>query len=107
MAITLSSLVTDLKGIGPSRAKAFERLGIRYVRDLLFHFPRKHEDFSSVTPIKDLQLGRPMTVRGTVKSLKDKSGFYGKRRLLRLYCDIQDETGGLHVVWFNLRFLKD
>ncbi|OGY30718.1 MAG: ATP-dependent DNA helicase RecG [Candidatus Andersenbacteria bacterium RIFCSPHIGHO2_01_FULL_46_36] len=107
MAITLSSLVTDLKGIGPSRAKAFERLGIRYVRDLLFHFPRKHEDFSSVTPIKDLQLGRPMTVRGTVKSLKDKSGFYGKRRLLRLYCDIQDETGVLHVVWFNLRFLKD
>lgn len=107
MAITLASPLTDLKGIGPSRAKAFERLSIRYVRDLLFHFPRKHEDFSSVTPIKDLQVGRSMTVRGKVVSFKDKTGFYGKRRLLRIYCDIADETGVLHVVWFNLRFLKD
>ncbi len=107
MAITLSSSLTDLKGIGPHRAKAFERLNIRYVRDLLFHFPRKHEDFSSVTSIKDLQIGRAMTVRGRVKTLKEKGGFYGKRRLLRVYCDIEDETGVLHVVWFNLRFLKD
>lgn len=107
MAITLSSPITDLKGIGPSRAKAFERLGIRHVRDILFHFPRKHEDFSSITPIRDLQLGRAMTVRGKVKSLKEKTGFYGKRRLVRIYCDIADETGVLHITWFNLRFLKD
>lgn len=107
MPITLSSLITDLKGIGPSRAKAFERLGILHVRDLLFHFPRKHEDFSSITPIKELQLGRPMATRGKVKSLKEKVGFYGKRRLIRIYCDIEDDTGVLHVVWFNLRFLKD
>lgn len=107
MPLTLSSQITDLTGIGPSRAKAFERLDIRYVRDLLFHFPRKHEDFSSITPIKDLQLGRPMAIRGKVKYLKEKIGFYGKRRLIRIYCDIEDETGVLHVVWFNLRFLKD
>lgn len=107
MPITLSSPITELKGVGPSRAKAFERLGIRYVRDLLFHFPRKHEDFSSITPIKDLQLGRAMTVQGRVVSIKDKAGFYGKRRLLRIYCDIEDDTGVLHVVWFNLKFLKD
>lgn len=107
MAITLSSPLLDLKGIGPSRVKAFERINIRHVRDLLFHFPRKYEDFSSITPIKDLQIGRAMAVRGKVVALKEKVGFYGKRRLLRVYCDIEDETGVLHVVWFNLKFLKN
>lgn len=107
MPLTLSSPLTDLNGIGPARAKAFERLGIAYLRDLLFHFPRKHEDFSEVTPIAKLELGKPMTIRGEVVSIKEKAGFYGKRRLLRIYCDIDDGTGILHVVWFNLRFLKN
>ncbi len=30
---------TDLKGVGPARARLFERLGIRRVKDLLFHLP--------------------------------------------------------------------
>lgn len=107
MAITLSSPMYDLKGVGPARARAFAKLGIHYVRDLLFHFPRKYEDFSTVTPIKDLEIGKQVTVKGKVVSLKQKSGFYGKRRLLRIYVDIDDGTGVLHVVWFNLRFLPD
>lgn len=106
MAITLSSPVTDLAGVGPARARALHRLGIQYVRDILFHFPRKYEDFSTVTPIKDLEVGKPMTVLGTVTSIKENRGFYGKRRLLRIYVDIDDGTGVLHIVWFNLQFLQ-
>lgn len=107
MAITLSSPMTDLKGVGPSRARAFERLNIRHVRDLLFHFPRKYEDFSVVTPIVNLEVGKQMVVLGTVVSIKQNNGFYGKRRLLRIYADIDDGTGILHVVWFNLQFLHN
>ncbi len=107
MPITLSSPITELNGVGPARAKAFERLGIRYVRDLLFHFPRKHEDFSEITPIAELEIGGQMAIQGRVVSIQEKSGFYGKRRLTRIYCNIDDGTGVLHAVWFNLRFLKE
>ncbi len=107
MPITLSSPVTDLRGVGPSRAHALSRLGIEYVRDLLFHFPRKYEDFSTVTPIAELVVGKQMTALGTVVSIKQNSGFYGKRRLLRIYVDIDDGTGVLHIVWFNLQFLQN
>ncbi len=107
MAITLSSPVTDLNGVGPSRGRAFKRMGIEYVRDILFHFPRKYEDFSTVTPIANLGVGKQMTALGTVVSIKQNNGFYGKRRLLRIYVDIDDGTGVLHIVWFNLQFLQN
>ena len=41
---TLSSPLTDIAGMGKTRAEAFARLGIFCVRDLLFHFPRAYED---------------------------------------------------------------
>lgn len=107
MAITLSSPITDLRGVGPSRGKALKRLGIEYVRDILFHFPRKYEDFSTVTPVASLEVGKQMTALGTVVSIKQNNGFYGKRRLLRIYVDIDDGTGILHIVWFNLQFLQN
>ena len=89
MPITLSSPITDLKGVGPSRARAMKRLNIEYVRDILFHFPRKYEDFSTVTPIAELEVGKQMTALGTVVSLKENKGFYGKRRLLRIYVELK------------------
>lgn len=106
MMLNLSSPVTELSGIGPAKAKLLEKLDIRHVRDLLFAFPYRYEDFSTVTLIKDLLLGKSMTVRGKIVKVKSSWGFQGKRRLLRIYVDLADETGILHVTWYNLRFLE-
>src|SRR3989344_3128008 len=107
MPIQLSSPIKDLKGIGPAKAKVLSKLGIAHVRDFLFSFPRRYEDFSNITPIANLVLGKQMTVKGRVKKVKSDWGFQGKRRLLRIYVDIADETGTLHVTWYNLRFLAN
>ena len=106
MPIQLSSPITDLKGIGPAKAKVLSKLGIAHVRDFLFSFPRRYEDFSNITPIANLVLGKQMTVKGKVQKVKSDWGFQGKRRLLRIYVDIADDTGVLHVTWYNLRFLE-
>src|SRR3989344_4155169 len=106
MPIQLSSPIKDLKGIGPAKAKVLSKLGIAHVRDFLFSFPRRYEDFSNITPIANLVLGKQMTVKGKVQKVKSDWGFQGKRRLLRIYVDIADDTGVLHVTWYNLRFLE-
>ena len=104
--LRLSSSITDLPGIGPAKANLFKKLQITHIRDILFHFPRKYEDFSKVTSIKNLKIGETVAVRGKVSEVKSNWGFQGKRRLLRIHVDIKDDTGTLHVTWFNLRFLE-
>ena len=42
--LALTQPVTDLPGLGPTRAKALERLDLHTVGDLLTHYPRRYED---------------------------------------------------------------
>ncbi|MGQ9707494.1 MAG: hypothetical protein ACUVUR_01280, partial [bacterium] len=44
----LATPVQFLKGIGPKRARQFDRIGVRTVRDLLFLVPRRYLDRSQV-----------------------------------------------------------
>ena len=36
--------VRDLKGVGPAKAAAYEKMGIYTKEDLLYHFPRAYEN---------------------------------------------------------------
>ncbi len=103
--LTLSSPVTDLNGVGAVKAKYLSRLNINYVRDLLYTFPRRYDDFSQTTAIADLKAGETATVRGKVKEVKSKYGFIGRRRLLRIFVEVEDEGGVLSIIWFNLKYL--
>jgi ATP-dependent DNA helicase RecG len=104
-SLKLSSPVTDISRIGPAKAKYLQKLGIEHARDFLYTFPRRYDDFSTITQIKDLKVGETVTVRGRVKKVKTNWGFRGRRRLLRIFVDIEDDTGTLAVTWYNLRFL--
>lgn len=106
MNLKLSSPITDVPRIGPAKAKFLQKLGITHARDLLYTFPRRYDDFSRITSIKALKVGEKMTVRGKVKSVKSHWGFRGRQRLLRIFVEIEDETGTLQVTWYNLRFLS-
>jgi len=102
----LSSPVTEVARVGPVKAKSLAKLGITHIRDFLYTFPRRYDDFSKVTPVAQLREGEKMVVQGKVKSVKTNWGWRGRGgRMLRIYVDIEDETGVLNVTWFNLRFL--
>ena len=51
MSCKLDESVMYLKGVGPKRAELFEKLGIKTVRDLIYHLPRSYTDYSSPVPI--------------------------------------------------------
>ena len=53
----LFSPVTDLRGVGPARAAALQRLGIYTLYDLLAYFPRDYEDRTNPVEIAQLQPG--------------------------------------------------
>jgi ATP-dependent DNA helicase RecG len=91
-----------LKGVGPKRAEALARLGVRTARDLLFHVPRRYEDATTVTPISDLQVGADATVIGQVV---DK-GVIPTRAGLRIFrVQLRDGSGKIECAWPGQPFL--
>jgi ATP-dependent DNA helicase RecG len=51
--LNLDSKIQYLKGIGPKRAKAFAKLGIENVEDILTFFPTHYQDRTKIISIQD------------------------------------------------------
>ncbi len=100
--VYLDMPVTYLKGVGPMRAEALGRLGIRTARDLLFHVPHRYEDASTVRPISSLEPGMDATIVGRVIS----KGIIPTRRGLRIFqAVVRDESGIIEASWPGQPFL--
>ena len=95
---SLDSSVRFLRGVGPRRAEALERLGIRTLEDLLLHLPRRYFDRSSITRIRDLVPGTTVCVRARVEAIQGRSAWRGRRTVV---ATVSDDSARLRVVWFN------
>ena len=102
MAI-LDAEIQNIKYFGPAAAKKFAKLNIKTVGDLLYHFPFRYDDFSSFTPIAELQHNLQATVRGVILSAKNINIF--RRHMTLTEAVIEDESGAIKSVWFNQPYL--
>jgi len=93
----LAQAVTYLKGVGPEVAKKYALLGIRTLGDLIDYYPRRYDDYSQVTPTKDLVPGA-VTVRAKIVQAK---GRYVRRGMHITEAVASDDTGSVRLVWFN------
>ena len=99
----LDDSVQYLKSVGPKRAESFSKIGINTISDLLFYFPSRHLDRTTVlTAAKAygyLMNGYDgeLTVIGKVFD-KEKKRF-GRREILKV--QFRDESGFFECVWFQ------
>lgn len=104
-AAALDASVTVLDGIGPKNAEKLARLGITSLRDMLYHFPRRYDDYSELKTINRLQYGEEVTVIGTVQSARVRPVKSGKTKLVEVI--INDGSASLRVNWFNQPWLTN
>ncbi len=62
----LYTSVVHLNRVGKTVANRLSVLGIKTVRDLLFHFPFRYEDFSHLVSISHLEEGSEVTTYGKI-----------------------------------------
>lgn len=93
----LSSPLTEIKGVGDALAKKFELLDVKRVMQLIDRYPRRYDDYSTVTPISRIKPG-PVSVKAVIKQAK---GRYARRGLHITEALASDETGSVRLVWFN------
>ncbi len=97
IVMKLSDSVASLKAVGPESTKKLASAKIFSVEDLLNYWPRKYEDYSTVLLIKDVRPGL-ITVRAKIESVV---GRHSRRGLHITEATATDETGSLHLTWFN------
>ncbi|MFL3008101.1 MAG: ATP-dependent DNA helicase RecG [Candidatus Neomarinimicrobiota bacterium] len=99
-----SDPITLLKNIGSKRVEVFNNHGIYTLYDLLYYFPRRHLDRTSVKKIKDLIKGESCTIIATVQTFGVKPIRKGKMYQVI----VNDKSGILTLNWFNsIRIIKN
>ncbi len=92
------SPIQYLRGVGPRLAERFEKLEIRTVEDLLYHFPREYVDRQTLTPINNLREEETVTVSGKILSIEE----IRPRPSLRITKGLlSDGTGMLELIWYH------
>lgn len=98
----LNDSVTTIPLVGSAYAKKLESLEISTIKDLLYHFPFRYEDYSQIRLIKDLVANEAVTIVGEVASIKN---IYTRSRKRFTEAVLRDETGEILLVWFNQPYL--
>jgi len=101
--IKLSNSVSEIRGIGPRYLKYLEKLGIKTIKDLLWYFPFRYEDFSKIKKINELQPEEKCSIIGSVKKIDIRRTF--KRKMFIVEAVIEDDTGQITAIWFNQIYL--
>lgn len=96
--------VKTIKGIGPKKAVALEKLGIQTVGDLLSFYPRDYEDRRNGKVIAQLCDGEMALVRGTIKSITKGSTRVKRKQSIKIL--IEDATGSMEIVFFHGAYLE-
>ncbi|UCG24459.1 MAG: ATP-dependent DNA helicase RecG, partial [Chloroflexota bacterium] len=95
--------VSDIRGVGRVVAGRLEAMGLRTIKDLLYHFPRRYDDFTLLKPINRLAFGEQVTIIGTVWETRLRR----VRKLKLVESVITDGTGKVQATWFNQPWLAE
>jgi len=99
----LSDPITDIFRLTDQQKAALSRLGVRVVRDLLFHFPFRYEAGGEGTSIAGLVAGQEVTLVGTLEKLETKKSW--KRKIPVSEGLLKDATGKIKIRWFNQPYI--
>ena len=87
-----------VKGVGPRRMALLQRLNLRTLQDLLFHFPETHKDRATLTPIQRLQPGIDSNILAQIVDVRANQMRSGKVRVQAL---LQDQSGEIRATWWT------
>jgi len=96
--IGLDASVGVIRGVGDNQVKNLAKLGIFSIRDLLYHFPRRYDDYSKLKTISQLRYGEEATI---VASVNNVARFPTRKGRTMIEAIVSDATGSMRLLWFN------
>jgi len=87
----------------PDQKKALERLGIRTIRDLLYHFPARYEAQGPTGTIAGATTGSEVTLYGTIRKPEAKKSWKTKHPMAEAW--LEDASGRIKLRWFSQPYI--
>ncbi|MCR5801605.1 MAG: ATP-dependent DNA helicase RecG [Lachnospiraceae bacterium] len=102
MIINENTPIAKLKGVGEQKEKAFAKLGIQTIGDILSKYPRGYTIFDKAVPLSEAAEGRVMSFEVFVMNVSPIKRFNGKSMITVI---IGDETGRMNINFFNQPYI--
>ena len=103
--LTLSSKLTEIKGVGRVKAAAFAKMGLYTLRDVLYHFPRAYQNRGDIREVSSVSHGDTVSLLLTVGTIPKNAMI--RRGMTLTKFRAFDATDSIEVVFFNQSYLKD
>jgi ATP-dependent DNA helicase RecG len=101
----LKAPLTILQGIGNVKSDLFQSLGVKNIEDLLYFFPRRYVDYSTLKTINRIEYDDELTIIATVQSSITTP--IRRRNQARIEVVVSDGTGFLRLVFFrSLKYVQ-
>ena len=100
--ISLDTPIASIPKASRRILPALRRLSIATIRDLLFHFPSRYEEFPDEQAIAEVAAGERATIAGVIQKIAERRTARGLRMT---EARVADASGALTVIWFNQPFL--
>ncbi|MDP3975058.1 MAG: ATP-dependent DNA helicase RecG [Candidatus Jorgensenbacteria bacterium] len=104
-SVTPDMPLSAIQGIAPRFLAKLERLKIRTIRDLLYHFPFRYEDYSHVYRISELQPNQDATIQGEIQDVSGRKTWH--RTYYVTEALIADGEDSIRAVWWNQPYLRN
>lgn len=97
--------VKVLSGVGPARVKAYAKLGINTISDLVYHFPRAYENRGDIKLLSECASGEKAAFEMVIGTVPKKTMI--RRGMSLLKFTAFDDSGTCEITFYNQNYLAD
>ena len=102
----LTKSVTCLYGVSTAREKCLNKLGIKTLEDLIYHFPASHENRGNTVTVENVSSGEVQSLILEVVTAVTSVRIKSKGRMMSVQKFVAgDETGSVKITCFNRDYL--
>ncbi len=101
--ITFDTKISALTKVGKTTSRRLKKLDINNVWDLIWHLPRRYEDYSIIKNISDLKTNDHTTIKGRIELISSRRS--RKKRMNLTECLLSDKSGSIKIIWFNQPYI--
>jgi ATP-dependent DNA helicase RecG len=101
--MTIDSPLSSIIRIDKSHQVALDKLELKTIKQLLYHFPVRYGDTATLSSISNTKNDEEITIYGRIKKLKLDKTF--RTKIARSTALIEDESGTIKATWFNQPYI--